>query len=113
MTDTGKFWTRMQEEGRAAFGKTRRAANRAVRRGVLQMDLVSLRRDRTRAMAGLGERALRLWSEGNIASLDADAEAQRLRAWIESIEGAIAAKEAEAAALRQRAAQEQTPGGPA
>jgi hypothetical protein len=113
MTDAGKFWTRVQEEGKAAFGRTKRAANRAVRQGVLQVDLVSLRRDRTRAMASLGERALRLWSEGNIAVFEADAEAQRLRTWIESIEGAIAAKETEAAALRERGAEQQAPGGPA
>ena len=112
MTDTGKFWTRFQEEGKAVLDRTRSAANRAVRQGVLQVDLVSLRRDRTRAMASLGEHALRLWSEGRISSFEADAEALRLRAWIESIEGAIAAKEAEAAALRQPAA-ESTPGGQA
>ncbi len=110
MTDTGRFWTRVQEEGKAVFGRTRKAANRAVRKGVLQVDLVSLRRDRSRAMAILGEYALRLWSEGRIASLETDEEALRLRTWIESIEGTIVAKEAEAAALHQPAA-ESTPGG--
>lgn len=110
MTDTAKFWSRVQEEGKAVFGRTRSAANRAVRQGVLQVDLVSLRRDRTRALTSLGEQALRLWSEGRIASFETDAEALRLRSWIEAIDGTIAAKEAEAAALRQRAA-EPTPGG--
>ena len=111
MTDTGNFWSRVQEEGKAAFGRTRNAANRAVRQGVLQVDLVSLRRDRTRALASLGERALRLWSEGLIASFESDAEALRLRAWLEAIEGTIATKEAEAVVLRQPAA-EPAPGGP-
>jgi hypothetical protein len=111
MSDPGKFWSRVQEEGKAVFGRTRSAANRAVRQGVLQVDLVSLRRDRTRALASLGECALRLWSEGRITSFESDPEAARLRTWVEAIDGAIATKETEAAALRQPAAGA-APGGP-
>ena len=81
--------------------RTGDTARRAVRRGVLQVDLVSLRRDRGRALADLGRRALRLWSEGRPAALESDAEALRLRALVNSIDTAVAAKEAEAAALRQ------------
>jgi len=69
MTTTSSFWDRVQDELRTASGKARREAERAVRTGVLQMDLVSLRRDRRRAQADLGERALALWKAEKLEDL--------------------------------------------
>jgi hypothetical protein len=109
MADTSKFWNRVQEECRTVATRTRARAKRAVRQGVLQVDLVSLRRDRGRALADLGERVLRLWSEGGLASLEGDAEARRLKALVESIESGITAREAEAAELRQPPAELRQP----
>jgi hypothetical protein len=83
--------------------RVRNTARRAVRQGVLRVDLVSLRRDRGRALSDLGVRAMRAWAGPGTASLETDAEAIRLRALIRSIEDQIAAKEAEAATLRQAA----------
>ena len=105
MPEAGKFWGRVQEECRTVASRTRARAKRAVRQGVLQVDLVSFRRDRGRALADLGERLLRLWSEGRIASLVDDPEIGRLKARVESIEAEIAAREAEAAALHRQPAE--------
>jgi hypothetical protein len=95
MTTTQSFWDRVSDEFRTASGKARCEAKRAVRTGVLQMDLVSLRRDRSRAQAHLGERVLALWSTEKLESVAADPETLRLRALVQSIEGTIAAKEQE------------------
>lgn len=100
MTDSQKILKRVQEECRAAGSKIRETARRTYRQGLLRVDLVSLRRDRGRALSDLGERVMRLWSADDLPSLPTDEEASRLRAVIGSIEQQIAAKEAEAATLR-------------
>ena len=102
MTTTSSFWNRVQDEVRTASGKARREAERAVRAGVIQMDLVSIRRDRRRAHAHLGERVLALWTEEKLESLAVDSEALRLKTLIQSIEGLIAAKEEELRSIRSR-----------
>ena len=102
MTTASSFWDRVQDELRTASGKARREAERAVRTGVLQMDLVSLRRDRRRAQADLGERALALWKAEKLEDLAGDSEALRLRTLVLSIEGLIAAKEEELRSIRSR-----------
>jgi len=79
--ETG-FWSRMSEEFRSVSGRTRASARRAVSIGVLQVDLVSLRRDRSRALSDMGARALALWDGGTPHALESDAEALRLRTWI-------------------------------
>ena len=76
------FWDRLQEEVRTGYERTRRTTQRAVRIGVLRVDLLSLRRDRSRAMAQLGERAYFLGNAESLATLDQDPEALRLRALI-------------------------------
>lgn len=101
MAESGRFWNRVQEECRSAASRTRARAERTVRQGVLQVDLVSLRRDRRRVLGDLGERVLRLWSQGGLSSIEEDPEVRRLKSVVESIEAGIAAKEAEAAGLRQ------------
>ncbi len=103
MASASKLWGRMQEELRSVSERTRRGATRAVRSGVLQLDLVSLRRDRNRAHADLGARVLSLWSAGGLETLPADFEAARLRALVQSIDESIGAKEEELRTLRTRA----------
>ena len=100
MANASKFWGRVQEEVRSVSERTRLGAARAVRSGVLSVDLVSLRSDRNRAQAHLGDRVLTLWSRDALDSLAEDAEALRLRALVKTIEERIAAKEAELAAIR-------------
>lgn len=100
MTTTQNFWDRVSGELRTASGKARKEAKRAVRTGVLQMDLVSLRRDRNRTQAHLGERVLSLWSTEKLESIAADPETLRLKALVQSIEGLIAAKEQELRSIR-------------
>jgi len=95
------FWDRLQDEVRTGYERTRRTTKRAVRIGVLRVDLLSLRRDRSRAMAQLGERAHFLWNAESLATLEGDAEALRLRSLIEGIERCIVAKEAELTTLRR------------
>ncbi len=103
MTTTSSFWDRVQDELRTASGKARKEAERAVRTGVLQMDLVSLRRDRNRSQAHLGERVLALWGSEKLDSLAEDPETLRLKTLVQSIEGLIAAKEQELRSIRSRA----------
>jgi hypothetical protein len=93
------FWDRLQDEVRTGYERTRRTTKRAVRIGVLRVDLLSLRRDRSRAMVQLGERAHFLWNAESLATLDQDAEALRLRSLIEGIERCIDSKEAELTTL--------------
>jgi hypothetical protein len=100
MTTASGFWNRVQDELRTASGKARKEAERAVRSGVIQMDLVSLRRSRGRAHAHLGERVLALWTAEKIESLGVDSETLRLKTRIQSIEGLIAAKEEELRSVR-------------
>lgn len=95
MAATGGFWERMQEEVRSVSDRTRRGTRRAVRMGVLRVDLVSLRRDRSRALAHLGERALSAWGRPEPGALEQDGEAARLKELIARIDSSIAEKERE------------------
>lgn len=97
------FWDRLQDEVRTGVERTRRSTQRTVRIGVLRVDLLSLRRDRSRGLAQLGERAYHLWNAGSLATLDRDEEALRLRSLVEGIERCIADKEAELQSLRKEA----------
>jgi hypothetical protein len=105
MTPQAGFWDRLQDEVRTGYERTRRTTRRTVRIGVLRVDLLSLRRDRTRALAQLGERAFFLWNAGSLAALEGDEEALRLRSLIDSIERCIDDKEAELQTLRKEAEQ--------
>ncbi|HEY7726817.1 MAG TPA: hypothetical protein VID50_00015 [Candidatus Eisenbacteria bacterium] len=111
MVDARRYLLRVQEECRAVGSKVQATARRTVRQGLLRVDLVSLRRDRRRMLADLGEWVLRLWTAGELAALPTDAEANRIRSLIRSLDEQIAAKEAEAAALRA-ARQEAAPAVP-
>ena len=95
MAATGGFWERMQDEVRSVSDRTRRGTQRAVRMGVLRVDLVSLRRGRARALAHLGERALLVWGRPEPGSLERDGEASRLKTLIEEIGRTIEGKERE------------------
>ncbi|HLQ66107.1 MAG TPA: hypothetical protein VK123_02635 [Candidatus Limnocylindrales bacterium] len=94
------FWDRMQDQVRTGYERTRRTTARAMRIGILRVDLLSLRRDRTRAMAQFGERAFSRWNEGSLATFDDDPEAIRLRSLVEGIERCIRSKETELEQLR-------------
>jgi len=100
MASEGGFWSRVSGEVKQATERTRREARRAVRMGVLRVDLVSLRRDRTRAHANLGERVLQLWTGDALGTIETDPEALRLRALVQEIETAIRAKRDELERLR-------------
>ena len=106
MTSASKFWGRMQEDVRTVSERARREAERAVRTGVLRVDLVSLRRGRNRANADLGARLLALWSEEKLGDLTQDPEALRLKALVQSIEEVMTAKEEELRAIRSRGSDE-------
>ena len=105
MASASKLWGRVQEELRSVSERTRRGAERAVRTGVLQVDLVSLRRDRNRAQANLGERVLTLWCGGRLEALTQDTEALRLRALVQTIDESITAKEEELKTIRAPASE--------
>ena len=94
------MWSRFRDEVRSVSDRTRRGARRAFDEGVLRVDLVSLRRERHRGLADLGERALTLWNRGELSTPESDPEMLRLRARVEGVDAAIAAKEAELARLR-------------
>jgi hypothetical protein len=98
MADLKGFWDRLKGEVKTTSERTRRSADRAIKVGILKVDLVSLRRDRSRAHANLGERVLTLWNAGSLESMGSDAEVLRLRALVGSIQDAIASKEAEVVA---------------
>jgi hypothetical protein len=89
----GNLWDRVRNDVRGLTERTRRGTRRAIERGVLRVDLVSLRRARTRALADLGERTLTFWNTGRTAELESDAEAIRLRARIAELDGRILEKE--------------------
>jgi hypothetical protein len=103
------FWTKVGEEVRSVADRTKRGALRAVQMGVLRVDLVSLRRDRSRALADLGEQLLRIWNAGSPDAIDSDAEALRLKSRIASIDDLIGAKQVELERLRNEAAAESDP----
>jgi hypothetical protein len=102
MTTTSNLWERISDEVRTASERARKEAERAVRTGVIQMDLVSLRRDRSRTQSMIGERVLSLWNLEKLESLAEDPETLRLKGLVQSIEGLIAAKEQELRSLRGR-----------
>jgi hypothetical protein len=103
MAGNTSFWERVGEEVRSVSDRTRRGAKRALQMGVLRVDLVSLRRDRSRALADLGERVLTLWKAGTLLAMESDAEVLRLRSRIVSIEELIEAKRVELERLREEA----------
>ena len=100
MTGASEIWGRVQEEFRAVSDRTRRGAERALRAGVLHVDLVSLRRDRNRAHADLGGRVLALWDHRDLDGLALDPELLRIKALSEAIERSIVAKEKELRLVR-------------
>lgn len=100
MNAPATFWTRFRDEVRTVSNRTRRGAKRAFDSGVLRVDLVSLRRERGRALADLGERTLTLWNRGALPDLERDPEMLRLRTRVEGVDAAIAAKEEELRRLR-------------
>lgn len=104
------MWSRFRDEVRSVSDRTRRGARRAFDTGVLRVDLVSLRRERRRGLADLGERALILWKRAELPGLESDPEMIRLRVRVEGVDAAIAAKEAELSRLR--AATEKAPHAP-
>ena len=106
MTSTPKFWDRVQDEVRTASERARREAERALRSGVLRMDLVSLRRGRNRAHADLGARVLALWSKERLEDPTQDPEVLRLKTLVQSIEDLMAAKEQELRTIRSRVSAE-------
>ncbi|MEK7315301.1 MAG: hypothetical protein AAB011_03915 [Candidatus Eisenbacteria bacterium] len=104
------MWSRFRDEVRSVSDRTRRGARRVYDEGVLRVDLVSLRRERRRGLADLGERALKVWNKGELSMLEGDSEMIRLRARVEGVDAAIAAKEVELSHLR--AATEKAPQAP-
>jgi hypothetical protein len=106
MAGSSGFWAKVTDEVRTASDRTRRGAKRAVQIGVIRVDLISLRRERSQTLADLGERALALWRSGALSEIESDEEALRLRTRIETIEEAIEAKRAELERLRRGAKSE-------
>ena len=94
------LWERMRQDVRGFTERTRHGTRRAIEQGVLRVDLVSLRRARTRALADLGERTLKHWDGARMAELPDDPEAIRILARIAEVDGRIREKEAALARLR-------------
>ena len=109
MTTSTKFWDRLSDELKTASERARQGAERAVRTGVLQMDLVSLRRDRQRTQALIGARVLELWGQSELMRVPDDPETLRLKGVVQSIEGLIAAKEQELRTVRARTTERDAP----
>ena len=55
MAGPSGFWAKVTDEVRTVSDRTRRGAKRAVQIGVIRVDLISLRRDRSQALASLGD----------------------------------------------------------
>lgn len=89
----GNLWDRVREDVRGLTERTRHGTRRAIEQGVLRVDLVSLRRARTRALADLGGQTLTFWNKGRTVDLETDAEALRIRARIAELDGSIREKE--------------------
>ena len=49
MAPQAGFWDRLEDQVRTGVERTRRSTRRTMRIGVLRVDLLSLRRDRSRA----------------------------------------------------------------
>jgi hypothetical protein len=111
MSAPTRFWNRVRDEVRSVSSRTKHGARKAFDEGVLRVDLVSLRRERRRAHADLGERTLTIWNRGELSRLESDPEMLRLRARAEGVDAAIAAKEADLSRLRT--AGEPSPSAPA
>ena len=109
MAPQAGFWDRLEDQVRTGVERTRRSTRRTMRIGVLRVDLLSLRRDRSRALAQLGERAFFLWNTGSLGVLARDEEALRLRSLLEGIERCIADKESELHTLRKEAEEGDAP----
>jgi len=109
MSDTN-FWDRISDEVRSVSDRTRRGAKRTFQTGVLRVDLLSLRRDRSRATADLGDRVLVFWKTGTLSAIESDEEALRLRSRIASIEELIEAKQTELEHLREESKRERSAG---
>lgn len=110
MSAPGTLWDRLRDEVRSVKDRTKRGAQRAFDEGVLRVDLVSLRRERHRALADLGERTLTLWRQGEPSRLESDPETIRLRERVDGVDAAIAEKEDEL--HRLRTAKESAPPAP-
>lgn len=110
MAAESRFWSKLAEDVKTVSGRTSRGARRAVQMGVLRVDLISMRRDRSRALADLGERALSLWKSGAAATIETDPEAIRIRERIATVERDIEAKREEINRLREEGRTES--GGP-
>ena len=102
MTKASELWDRVRGEFQVTADRTRRGAERVLRSGVLQVDLLSLRRDRNRAHADFGERVLSLWHSDRLAMLVEDPELLRLKTLVQTIDESVAAKEEELRLLRAR-----------
>jgi hypothetical protein len=100
MSAPANLWNRVRDEVRSVSSRTKQGARKVFDEGVLRVDLVSLRRERRRALADLGERALIIWNLGELSRLESDPEMLRLRARVEGVDAAIAAKEADLVRLR-------------
>jgi hypothetical protein len=103
------FWSRVAGEARTVSERARGGARRAFQIGILRIDLVSLRRDRSRALADFGERALARWRSGTLEGIETDSEALRLRERIASVERCIAEKRSEIDRLRHEGRAETFP----
>jgi hypothetical protein len=106
MAGPGGFWAKVTDEVRNVSRSTRREAKRAVQIGVIRVDLMTLRRDRSRALAKFGERVLALSKGGAPVEIDSDEEALRLRVRVDGVEEAIETKRAELERLNQGATAE-------
>lgn len=106
--DTG-FWSRVAGEARTVSRRARGGARRAFQIGILRVDLVSLRRDRSRALTDFGERALARWKGGTLEGIETDSEALRLRERIASVERCVAEKRLEIDRLRDERRSETFP----
>ena len=109
MAGPSGFWAKVTDEVRTVSDRTRRGAKRAVQIGVIRVDLISLRRDRSQALADLGARALALWKGGAPDGIGSDEEALRLRSRIDAVEEVIGTKRAELERLRHRTAEPPAP----
>jgi len=105
MTDRAGIWGRWRREVRTVADQTRRGARRAFDAGVLRVDLVSLQRERRRALADFGERLVTLWKGDRLAEVERDPEMLRLRSRVEGVDAAIAAKNAAYRRLRDAGAE--------
>jgi len=101
MAGDGGFWSKVTGEVRTVSERARGATRRTVAAGVLRVDLMTLRRDRSRALADLGERTLLHWNAGAPEAVASDPEAARIRERIASLNRDIEVKRAAIDRLRE------------